>query len=85
VKCQVDNRTHRDRVLCRNLAFTEQIPALTDAYLVWSLEKSEMGFQSFFDRLKHEETDVKVDFNGGQWSMTVVGSGPSLGRYSLVL
>ena len=72
VKHQVDNRTRRDRVLCRNLAFTEQIPAMTDAYLIWSLEKSRMGFRSFFDQLSCEETNAKVDSNGGQWSMTVI-------------
>ncbi|KAG1752813.1 hypothetical protein EDB19DRAFT_1824237 [Suillus lakei] len=67
---RVDNRTRRDRVLRRNIAFSEQIPAMTEAYLEWCLEKSQMGFRSFFDRLHSEEsgTNEAVD----KWSMTIV-------------
>ncbi|KAG1831132.1 hypothetical protein EV424DRAFT_1525877 [Suillus variegatus] len=67
---RVDNRTRRDRVLRRNIAFSEQIPAMTEAYLEWCLEKSQMGFRSFFDRLRSEEsgTNEAVD----KWSMTIV-------------
>ncbi|KAG1781347.1 hypothetical protein EV702DRAFT_1193530 [Suillus placidus] len=67
-----DNRTQRDRVLWRNITFNEQIPAMSDAYLLWSLEKSQKGFRNFFDRLRSEETDESIDFDGGQWPMTVV-------------
>ncbi|KAG0691985.1 hypothetical protein DFH29DRAFT_986014 [Suillus ampliporus] len=56
-----------NRVLRRNVAFTEQIPAMTDAYLVWSLEKSKMGHWSFFDQFHDEEPN-----EGGEWTMTVV-------------
>lgn len=64
---RVDNRTRRDRVLRRNEAFTKQIPAMTDAYLVWSLEKSKMGHRSFFDQFHKEELD-----DGSEWAMTII-------------
>ncbi|KAG1880790.1 hypothetical protein F4604DRAFT_1578517 [Suillus subluteus] len=64
---RVDNRTRRDRVLRRNEAFTKQIPAMTDAYLGWSLEKSKMGHRSFFDQFHNEELD-----EGSEWAMTVI-------------
>jgi Cu/Ag efflux protein CusF len=67
---RVDNRTRRDHVLHRNLAFMEQIPAMTDAYLIWSLEKMKMGFRSFFDR--RDEMNEVTD--GGQWTMTIIDS-----------
>ncbi|KAG1767999.1 hypothetical protein EDD22DRAFT_949807 [Suillus occidentalis] len=70
VRC--DNRTRRDRVLRRNDAFNEQVPALSEAYLLWSLEKSQKGFKNFFDRLRSEETDEANDLDGGQWPMMVV-------------
>jgi hypothetical protein len=43
---------------------------MTEAYLEWCLEKSQMGFRSFFDRLRSEEngTYKAVD----KWSMTIV-------------
>ncbi|KAG1862841.1 hypothetical protein DFJ58DRAFT_839350 [Suillus subalutaceus] len=68
---RVDNRTRRDRVLRRNLAFNEQIQIMSESYLIWSLEKSQKGFKSFYDRLRSEETEV-TDLNGGQWPVTVV-------------
>ncbi|KAG1844785.1 hypothetical protein F4604DRAFT_1937342 [Suillus subluteus] len=64
---RIDNRTCRDRILHRNEAFTKQIPAMTDAYLGWSLEKSKMGHRSFFDQFHNEELD-----EGSEWAMTVV-------------
>ncbi|KAG1893159.1 uncharacterized protein F5891DRAFT_1131377 [Suillus fuscotomentosus] len=64
---RVDNRTRRDRVLRRNEAFTKQIPAMTDAYLVWSLEKSRMGHRSFFDQSHKGELE-----DGSEWAMTIV-------------
>ncbi|KAG1831413.1 hypothetical protein F4604DRAFT_1946633 [Suillus subluteus] len=67
-----DNRTRRDRVLRRNDAFNEQVPAMSEAYLLWSLEKSQKGFKNFFDRLRSEETDEANDLDGGQWPMMVV-------------
>lgn len=67
-----DNRTRRDRVLRRNDAFNEQVPAMSEAYLLWSLEKSQKGFKNFFDRLRSEETDEADDLNGSQWPMMVV-------------
>lgn len=54
------------------MAFNEQIPAMSEAYLSWSLEKSQKGFNNFFDRRRSEETNEVNDFDGGQWPMTVV-------------
>ncbi|KAG2360381.1 hypothetical protein BDR07DRAFT_1452009 [Suillus spraguei] len=54
---RIDNRTRRDRVLWRNVAFNEQIQVMSEAYLIWSLEKSQKGFRNFFERLRSEETD----------------------------
>ncbi|KAG1859026.1 hypothetical protein DFJ58DRAFT_840305 [Suillus subalutaceus] len=68
---RVDNRTRRDRVLRRNLAFNEQIQIMSESYLIWSLEKSQKGFKSFYDCLRSKETEV-TDLNGGQWPVTVV-------------
>ncbi|KAG2357549.1 hypothetical protein BDR07DRAFT_1453047 [Suillus spraguei] len=64
---RVDNRTHRDRVLRRNQAFTEQMPVMTDAYLAWSLAKSKEEFKSFFERL---ERNLAQDC--GEWSISVI-------------
>ncbi|KAG1819866.1 uncharacterized protein BJ212DRAFT_1446161 [Suillus subaureus] len=69
---QHDNHTQHDCVLQRNVAFNEQIPAMSEAYLLWSLEKSQKGFKNFFDHLHSEETEEVVDFDGGQWPMMVV-------------
>ncbi|KAG2029540.1 hypothetical protein BDR03DRAFT_1044137 [Suillus americanus] len=69
---RVDNRTRRDHVLRRNVAFNEQIQVMSEAYIIWSLEKSQKGFKNFFDRLHSEETDEVIDFNGGQWPVTVI-------------
>ncbi|KAG1804164.1 uncharacterized protein BJ212DRAFT_1304384 [Suillus subaureus] len=44
-----------------NVAFTEQIPIMSDMYLVWSLQKTRMGFQSL-QLISHK------------WPMTVVDS-----------
>lgn len=48
-----DYRTRRDRVLLRNEAFSQQLPALTQAYLDWSYawakEKSKEYFPKFDD------------------------------------
>ncbi|KAG2089876.1 uncharacterized protein F5147DRAFT_780521 [Suillus discolor] len=65
----VDNCMRHDRVLWRNDAFNEQIQGMTEAYLIWSLEKSQKGFKNFLDHLCSEGTD---DVNGGQWPVTVV-------------
>ncbi|KAG2362677.1 hypothetical protein BDR07DRAFT_1451032 [Suillus spraguei] len=54
---RIDNRTRHDRVLRRNVAFNEQIQVMSEAYLIWSLEKSQKGFRNFFERLHSEETD----------------------------
>ncbi|KAG1900426.1 uncharacterized protein F5891DRAFT_1128589 [Suillus fuscotomentosus] len=67
---RVDNRTHRDRVLRRNQAFTEQMPAMIDAYLAWSLAKSKEEFKSFFERLRNEELENNSDY--GEWSISVI-------------
>jgi hypothetical protein len=72
VRQRVDNRTRRDRVLRRNIAFTEQIPAMSDAYLVWSLQKTRMGFRGFYDQYRSEYTNEMLDSDGGEWPMTVV-------------
>jgi len=69
---RIDNRTRRDRVLRRNVAFNEQIQVMSEAYLIWSLEKSQKGFRNFFERLRSEETDEVIDFNAGQWPVTVI-------------
>ncbi|KAG2358117.1 hypothetical protein BDR07DRAFT_1489879 [Suillus spraguei] len=68
----IDNRTRRDRVLRRNVAFNEQIQVMSEAYLIWSLEKSQKGFRNFFECLRSEETDEVIDFNAGQWPVTVI-------------
>lgn len=68
---RVDNRTRRDRILRRTLAFAEQMPAMTDAHLAWSLEKSEAGFRGFFDRLS-ADTYLERDPTCGQWSVNVI-------------
>jgi hypothetical protein len=62
----VNNCTHQDHVLWRNKAFTKQIPAMTNAYLVWNLEKSKMGHHSFFDQFHNKELN-----EGSEWVMTV--------------
>ncbi|KAG1789326.1 hypothetical protein EV424DRAFT_1476376 [Suillus variegatus] len=67
---RVDNRTRRDRVLRRNQAFTEQMPAMIDAYLAWSLAKSKEEFKSFFERLRNEELESNSDY--GEWSISVI-------------
>ncbi|KAG2031225.1 hypothetical protein BDR03DRAFT_1016312 [Suillus americanus] len=48
----------------------EQIPAMTEAYLGWCLEKSEMGFRSFFDQLRSEESGTNEVVY--KWSMTII-------------
>ncbi|KAG1899795.1 uncharacterized protein F5891DRAFT_1128794 [Suillus fuscotomentosus] len=67
---RVDNRTRRDRVLRRNQAYTEQMPAMIDAYLAWSLAKSKEEFKSFFERLRNEELENNSDY--GEWSISVI-------------
>ncbi|KAG2140350.1 hypothetical protein BD769DRAFT_1650890 [Suillus cothurnatus] len=69
---RIDNRTWRDRVLRRNVAFNEQIQVMSEAYLIWSLEKSQKGFRNFFERLRSEETDEVIDFNAGQWPKVIL-------------
>ncbi|KAG2109133.1 hypothetical protein DEU56DRAFT_874515 [Suillus clintonianus] len=65
---RVDTRTRRDRVLRRNKAFAEQLPAITDAYLAWSLAKCKEGF---FERLERENLGLD-GFDYGQWPMSVI-------------
>lgn len=67
---RVDKRTRRDRVLCRNNVFAEQMVVMTDAYLVWSLTKCKDAFRGFFERLEKE--GLGSDSNCGQWSISVI-------------
>ncbi|KAG2040098.1 hypothetical protein BDR03DRAFT_932884 [Suillus americanus] len=69
---RTDNHTRRDRILRRNQAFAGQLPAMTDAYLTWSLEKSRTDLNGFFDRLRSGDAHLPESESTGQWTINVV-------------
>ncbi|KIK40552.1 hypothetical protein CY34DRAFT_24782 [Suillus luteus UH-Slu-Lm8-n1] len=67
-----DHRTRRDRIQRRVDAFLQQMPALTDAYLAWSLKQAKKGVMSFFEVLWHSDPHAPSDPNCGTWNLKVV-------------
>ncbi|KIK35300.1 hypothetical protein CY34DRAFT_26644 [Suillus luteus UH-Slu-Lm8-n1] len=65
-----DHRTRRDCIQHCVDAFNQQMPALVDAYLIWSLNRAKEGVKSFFEVNRH--SDPPSDPNSGTWNVRVV-------------
>lgn len=78
-----DHRTRRDRIQRRVDAFNQQMPALVDAYLIWSLNRAKEGVKSFFE--VHRHSDPPSDPNSGTWNVRVVDTYCELFLFALFM
>ncbi|KAH7904942.1 hypothetical protein BJ138DRAFT_1118930 [Hygrophoropsis aurantiaca] len=67
----VDYRTRRDRVQRRVDAFNQQLDALTNAYMQWSLARGKNGVRGFFEE-RRCSPNIDLDINAGQTTIKVV-------------
>ncbi|KAG2149247.1 hypothetical protein DEU56DRAFT_729669 [Suillus clintonianus] len=67
-----DHRTRRDRVQHRVDAFDAQLPAITEAYLEWSLQRVRSGTRPGFFHQMAKDALTEVGADSGSWTATIV-------------
>ncbi|KAG0708391.1 hypothetical protein DFH29DRAFT_1045059 [Suillus ampliporus] len=67
-----DHRTRRDRVQRRVDAFDAQLPAITEAYLEWSLQRVRSGTRPGFFHQMAKDALTEVGADSGSWTATIV-------------
>ncbi|KAG1770795.1 hypothetical protein EV702DRAFT_1248949 [Suillus placidus] len=69
---QNDHRTRRDRIQRRADAFDAQLPAITEAYLDWSLQRVQSGTRPGFFHQMAKDALNEVEADSGSWTATVI-------------
>ena len=63
-----DQQKRRDQVLCRNQAFSKQMPALSNGYLQWCLGRGGKCFREHFEKLNVDN----VSSLGSEFLITII-------------